>query len=212
MTYDAIHIQKYVKEPFYLIIPNQDPFFIRKNRMYQSYTTKFIQELLDLYTPDDKAMCIVYDTIAFYPLMISSQSFNCVYIHKYNPYNKFVDMMKTLNNVYFHQLNTRFKVNNLVKKSFIPLLIVNDAIDSLNARRCLSKHYIHNIIILRNTYQDNVGVYMDLIKLDYSFYAIKKKIEKIKNIKEFLKKDRISNIYCRCYNSKYETEFTVYFN
>ena len=49
MTYDAIHIQRYVKEPFYLIIPNEDTFLIRKKRMYQEHTTKFIQELLNLY-------------------------------------------------------------------------------------------------------------------------------------------------------------------
>lgn len=212
MTYDAIHIQRCVKEPFYLIIPNEDKFLIRHNRMYQEHTTKFIQELLNLYTPNDEAMCIVYDDIAFYPLMISLQKFNCVFINKSQGYNKFVDMMKDLNDVSFFNLNTRFKVNAIVKESFIPILIVNDVIDSLNARRCLSKGYIHNIIILRTTYKDDRTIYRDLRLKNYSFYAIKENIEKIKDIHTFLKEDATTNIYARSYNSKYSAEFTVFFD
>jgi|TARA_R110000824_G_scaffold257235_3_gene446195 hypothetical protein len=212
MTYDAIHIQKHVKEPFYLIIPNKDTYLIRKERMYQEHTTKFIQELLNLYTPNDEAICIVYDDIAFYALMMSTQKYNCVFINKSQGYNKFVQMMKELNDVRFINLNTRFKVNAIVKDSFIPLLIVNDVIDSLNARRCLSKNFVHNIIILRTTYKDDRTVYRDLARKNYSFYAIKQNIEKIKDIYTFLQEDATTNIYARCYNSKYSAEFTVFFD
>tara|TARA_R110001599_G_C12141024_1_gene650598 strand:+ start:125 stop:763 length:639 start_codon:yes stop_codon:yes gene_type:complete len=212
MTYDAIHIQRYVKEPFYLIIPNEDTFLIRKKRMYQEHTTKFIQELLNLYEPNDKDVCIVYDTIAFYPLMISLQKFNCIFITKSQAYNKFINMMKELNDARFTNLNTRFKVNPIVKERFVPLLIVNDVIDSLNARRCLSKNYIHNIIILRTTYKDDKTVYNDLIRKKFSFYAIKQNIEKIKDIHTFLNQDSSTNIYAKCYNSKYSAEFTVFFD
>tara|TARA_R110000851_G_scaffold127889_2_gene260025 strand:+ start:514 stop:1197 length:684 start_codon:yes stop_codon:yes gene_type:complete len=227
MVYDVIHIQKEVSIPFDIIVPRRKDLIIskttkknvsypthdgiKKNRIYKPIETKIVQDILNLYKPDNNLLIVDYNTNYYFSFMCAVQKFNVLYINPNQRYNKFLDMTKIMNNVSFTNFNTRFKVNKIVKTKFVPLLIVNDTIDILNSKRILRKK-LHNILIIRDRIEDTLDVYNDILKLGFKLYQIKKNLEFISDIKTFIEEDSESSILAVSTGSKYKMYATVFFD
>ena len=227
MVYDVIHIQKQVSVPFDIIVPRKKDLItptttkknvsfpthdgIKKNRIYKPIETKIVQDILDLYQPEDDLLIVDYNTNYYFSLMCSIQKFNVLYINPNQRYNKFLDMSQIMNNVSFTNFNSRFKVNKIVKTKFVPLLIVNDTIDILNSKRILRKK-LHNILVIRDRIEDTESIYNDILKLGFTLYKVKKNLECISNIKTFLQEDSQSSILAVSPGSKYKQYATVFFD
>jgi len=227
MVYDVIHIQKEVSIPFDIIVPRRKDLItpnttkknlsypthdgIKKNRIYKPIETKIVQDILNLYKPDNNLLIVDYNTNYYFSFMCVVQKFNVLYINPNQRYNKFLDMTKIMNNVSFTNFNTRFKVNKIVKTKFVPLLIVNDTIDILNSKRILRKN-LHNILIIRDRIEDTLSVYKDILKLGFKFYQVKKNLEFISDIKTFIEEDSQSSILAVSPGSKYQMYATVFFD
>ena len=227
MVYDVIHIQKEVSIPFDIIVPRRKDLItqsttkknvsypthdgIKKNRIYKPIETKIVQDILNLYKPDNNLLIVDYNTNYYFSFMCVVQKFNVLYINPHQRYNKFLDMTKILNNVTFTNFNTRFKVNKIVKTKFVPLLIVNDTIDILNSKRILRKK-LHNILIIRDRIEDTLDVYNDILKLGFKLYQVKKNLEFISDIERFIEEDSESSILAVSPGSKYKQYATVFFD
>jgi len=219
---DIIHIQKLVKIPFDIVIPNKVDLAkryehtnirvpihtgIRKHRIYKEIETKLVQSILDLYTPDDNLIVIDYNTNYYFSLMCAVQKFKVIYINQSQRYNRFLKMSQMLNNVNFINLNSRFKVNKIIKITFVPLLIVNDAEDIMNSKRILRNH-LHNILIIRDLIKDSLYIYKELLHRSFKLYKVKKNLEIINNIEEFLEEDEETSIIAIAPGSKLK-QFTI---
>ena len=219
---DIIHIQKLVKIPFDIVIPNKLDLLkkhektsiripthtgIRKHRIYKELETKLVQSILDLYTPDDNLIVIDYNTNYYFSLMCAVQKFKVIYINQSQRYNRFLKMSQMLNNVNFINLNSRFKVNKIVKIMFVPLLIVNDVEDIMNSKRILRNH-LHNILIIRDLIKDSLYIYKELLHRGFKLYKVKKNMEIINNIELFLKEDEQTSIVAVSPGSKLK-QFTI---
>ena len=227
MVYDVIHIQKKVSIPFDIIIPRRKDLIapstakknisfpshdgIKKNRIYKPIETKIVQDILNLYTPEENLLVVDYNTNYYFSIMCSVQKFNVLYINPNQRYNKFLDMTKIMNNISFTNFNSRFKVNKIVKTKFVPLLIVNDTIDILNSKRILRKK-LHNILVIRDRIEDTESIYNDILKLGFTLYKVKKNLECISNIKTFLQEDSQSSILAISPASKYSQYAIICFD
>jgi len=216
MKYDLIHIQSIIKKYFSIVIPNQllkdSHVNIPKHKMYKKHITKVVQEVINLYTPDDETYIVDYNSNCFYSLMCSMQDFNVIYINPLQKYNKFIELSKIINDIDFVHINSRFKINNHVKTKFIPLLIVNDPADLSNSKRPLNGSKLHNIIIIRDYIEGDYEHYIPIIQKNYIFFKIHTLLTKIDNLKEFLETDAYSSVIAVAPNSKYSTLETVYFD
>tara|TARA_R110000787_G_scaffold185395_2_gene297134 strand:+ start:705 stop:1388 length:684 start_codon:yes stop_codon:yes gene_type:complete len=225
-SYDIINIQKYVKTPFQIVIPEKKDFTkylinrafktpthigIKENRIYKPLETKIVQDILNLYTPNANTIIIDYNTNYYFSLMIAKQNFDVIYINICQRYNKFLNMSKIINNITFQSLNTRFKINKIVKKKFVPLLIVNDVVDITNSKRILNNN-LHNILIIRDEIDDTIAVYKDLLARSFNLYKIKKHLELITDIDSFLQYDDSTSILAIAPGSKYKQYSVVFFD
>ena len=225
-TYDVIHIQKHVNIKFDIVIPDTIDLIkkheksiikipshvgIRANRIYKKYETILVQDILNLYTPNDNLMIVDYNTDYYFALMCSVQNFKVIYINQSQRYNKFLKMSQILNNITFQNLNSRFKINKAIGTPFVPLLIVNDIADIMNSKRILRNH-LHNVLIIRDEIEDNLYIYRQLLHKSFKLYKVKKHLEIINNIKIFLDEDNTTSIIAIAPGSKLQQHTLLHFD
>ena len=217
MKHSLINIQSVVKNSFDIVIPNSilkkyhDE--ILKTNMYKLNITTLVQEILNLYKPNEETYIVDYSNNCFYSIMCAKQKFNVIYNNSLQKYNKFIELSKIINRVEFININSKFKINNYIKTKFVPLLILTNPKYITNSKRPLNSYKIHNIIIIRDDDNSNdIKEYKVLLEKNYIFYKIDVLLTKINKLHEFLKEDKYSSIIAVAPNSKYSNIETVYFD
>tara|TARA_R110000764_G_scaffold111794_1_gene198558 strand:- start:1323 stop:2033 length:711 start_codon:yes stop_codon:yes gene_type:complete len=225
--YDLIHIQKEVKKDFKFVLENDKKYDnIRRNRIYKKGLTKFINNILNLYKPDDN-LFIIDNTInnCYFSLMSAIQNYKCIYVNKNKEYNHYVDMNRCVNHYQYNNINQNLLVLNKPrdintiftnnKKRYVLIKIVNHSDEIFNTTRLINTEKLPHIIILRDTYKkDNPETYRQLTLKCYNFYKITNTHDpiKINNIYEFIKKKNKISIACVHHHSKFRDSLTVYFD
>ena len=209
---ETIQITHDIITPVHIVFNND-----KAHPIYHPQIIKILTKLFKRYDYEGGDLVVDYCENAFASIYGNLVGFKSLYINGSHRYTKILDAFKQVNGISdFNRIHTWRDVNGLIKNKKVILQVLDKPQHILNSKRLIGNEKLDNILIIL---KDKV---IDLDEIEeaiaylhinrYSFYHITEK-----GITPFLKREEIDitnsiAIFCVHNNSRYRSDFVVYFD